>query len=123
MMANVYSAIDSISTKARMSANWMPGRAPGLRARPSQAAAVALDCAYPHAAEAMAMAKPEVMATHLAFEIAPPAGPWANAGTLNSKAAKAINNSVTVRFTFSPNGLPPESTAGPMKFRQLVVSR
>src|SRR2546427_6919785 len=45
IMANVYSAIDSISTSARMSRNWIPGRAPGLRPKPSHAAAVARACA------------------------------------------------------------------------------
>jgi len=43
MIAKVYSAIDSINTSAKIRANWMPGRAPGLRAKPSQAATVAFD--------------------------------------------------------------------------------
>src|SRR5207253_5985447 len=73
IMANVYSAIDSISTKARMSRNWIPGRAPGLRPKPSHAAAVALACAYPQPADAIAMANPEVMAIHLMVSgVAPP---------------------------------------------------
>src|SRR5271167_301129 len=108
MMAKVYNAIDSINTNARMSANWIAGRAPGLRARPSQAAAVALDWAYPQPAEAMAIAKPEVMATQLVADPAPPAGPCANAGTANSRAAKPIKNSMTLRFTSPPHGLSPE---------------
>src|SRR6516165_1285944 len=108
MMANVYSAIDSIKTSARMRANWMAGRAPGLRARPSQAAAVALDCAYPQPAEAIAIAKPEVMATQLVVEPAPPAGPWPNAGTANSRVAKPIRNSMILCFTSPPHGLSPE---------------
>ena len=41
MMANVYSAIDSISTSASRSANRIGAAAPGLRARPSQAEDVA----------------------------------------------------------------------------------
>ena len=40
-MANVYSAIDSISTSARTSAKRIAAAAPGLRARPSQAEDVA----------------------------------------------------------------------------------
>ncbi len=44
-IANVYSAMDSISTSAKINANRIAAAAPGLRARPSQAAAVALACA------------------------------------------------------------------------------
>jgi hypothetical protein len=35
-----------------------------LRAKPSQAAEIALPCANPHMEEAMAMAKPAVMTFH-----------------------------------------------------------
>jgi len=65
-MAKTYSASDSISTRARMSENRIAGAAPGLRARPSQAAEQALAWAMPQKAEAIAIAKPEVMAIHIA---------------------------------------------------------
>jgi len=44
-IANVYSAMDSISTSAKINAKRIAAAAPGLRANPSQAAAVALACA------------------------------------------------------------------------------
>ena len=54
-----------MNTKPKMRANWMCGRAPGLRARPSHAAAATFDCENPQTAAAIAIAKPEVMATQL----------------------------------------------------------
>jgi hypothetical protein len=42
IVANVYSAMDSISTSAKIRANRIAAVAPGFRAMPSQAAAVAL---------------------------------------------------------------------------------
>src|SRR5512142_2084316 len=100
MITRVYSANDSISARPRISDNWMPGRAAGLRARPSAAAAVALACPRPHTAEAMAIAKPEVIATQLV-----PAGaaPWAKTGTARHMKASAMKTRLRVlRIGVSP---------------------
>src|SRR5512140_1926884 len=71
----------------------MPGRAPGLRASDSVAEAVALACPSPQRPEAIAMAKPEVMATQLV----PEAGsPWANTGTATHMKARAMNTKLIV---------------------------
>jgi hypothetical protein len=66
----------------------MPGRAAGLRANPSAAAAVALACARPHTAEAIAMENPAEIAT----QFTPPAGaaPWAKTGMAKNKKANAM---------------------------------
>src|SRR5437588_4731215 len=78
-----------------MRASWMPGRAEGLRARPSAAAAVALACAIPQTAEAIAMAKPEVMATQLTVEAWPAC---ANAGTARHSADGIMNTLLSLRI-------------------------
>src|SRR5579871_2448731 len=61
MITNVYNASDSISAKPRIRAKRIASLAPGLRAMPSQAAAVALACANPQTAEAIAMENPAAM--------------------------------------------------------------
>src|SRR5581483_2843858 len=77
IITSVYRASDSISTRPSSSANRIAAAAPGFRAMPSAAAATALACARPHTAEAMAIEKPEVIATQF---VPPPAGPCANIG-------------------------------------------
>src|SRR5512146_2207985 len=72
----------------------MPGRAAGLRARPSAAAAVAFAWPRPQTAEAIAIAKPEVMATQLVAEAAAP--PWAKTGTAKHIMAIAIKTKLSV---------------------------
>src|SRR5438067_11628926 len=119
--------MDSISTSARIRANWIPGRAPGFRARPSQAAAVALDCAKPHTAEAMAMANPEVIQIHLfVSEPPPPAGVCAKAGAAKNRPTTAPANHRILRFIPFLLEVPPAlSGRGETvwNFRQEVVSR
>src|ERR1700739_2478272 len=80
-----------------MRAKRIPAAAPGLRASPSHADEVARACAMPQNAEAIAMAKPDVMATQLVGSAAPGAPPWANAaGARNATASKA--NKITENF-------------------------
>src|SRR3954464_1822362 len=71
MITRVYNARDSMSTSPSSKANRMAADAPGLRAMASAEAATALACARPQRPEAMAMAKPDVMATHLLTSSAP----------------------------------------------------
>src|SRR6516225_8182940 len=73
----------------------MPGRAAGLRASPSAAAAVALAWARPQTAEAIAMANPEVMATQLTVDTSPP---WANAGIARHRADRVMNRQLSLRI-------------------------
>src|SRR5688572_7567981 len=74
-----------------MSAVRIAAAAPGLRAMLSTAEAVALPCAMPHAPDAMAIAKPEVMATQLAVPMPPPAS-CANAGGAPANITIPANN-------------------------------
>ena len=69
-MANVYSAIDSISTRPRINAKRMAASAPGFRAKPSQAWAVAIPCPIAPPAEAIAIEKPAAIATQLVADSA-----------------------------------------------------
>jgi hypothetical protein len=59
-----------------------------LRAKPSAAAAVALACANPQTADAIAIENPAVIATQLVGSAAPP---WANAGIAKHIADSAMN--------------------------------
>jgi hypothetical protein len=59
-----------------------------LRAKPSAAAAVAFACANPQTADAIAMEKPEVIATQFVPE---PAPPCAKAGTANDRTERVMN--------------------------------
>src|ERR1700704_6535170 len=78
----------------------MPGRAAGFRAKPSAAAAVALACASPQTADAIAMENPAVMATQLV----PPAisPPCANMGTAKLRNDIAINILLSSFIVSSP---------------------
>jgi hypothetical protein len=104
MMAKVYSAIDSISTSARMSAKRIAAVAPGLRARPSAEAAVAFAWAKPQPADAMAMLNPAEIATQFTTpgaEVGAAPCP-ANAAGPNSKTANAASaNQITFLIVFS----------------------
>src|SRR5260370_37265095 len=86
---------ETIRGRPKISASWMPGRAAGLRARPSAAAAVALACAMPQPADAIAMEKPAVIATQL---VTPASPPCANAGTAKQNADKIRNREVNLRM-------------------------
>ena len=90
-MAKVYSAIDSIRTKAKISMFVIAPAAPGLRAMPSEAAVEALACAIAQAAEAMAIAKPEVMATHCVGSAVAAPDVWANAPGATKQIARIIS--------------------------------
>src|SRR5215831_8416960 len=72
----------------------MPGRAPGLRASDSVAEAVALPCPSAHRPDAMAIAKPEVIATQLVPAAASP--PWANTGMAKHMKAITMNTMLSV---------------------------
>src|SRR5688572_12040827 len=61
-------ARDSISARPSSSAKRIAGAAPGLRARPSHAADMAFPCARPQTDDAIAIAKPDVIATQLTLE-------------------------------------------------------
>src|SRR5271154_526513 len=86
----------------------MPGRAAGLRARLSAAAAVALPCAKAQMPDAKAMENPAAMATQLTPLSAPPC---AKAGTANESTDSTINNLLSLLIGVSPR----------MKYRQWVV--
>src|ERR1700737_4821904 len=73
----------------------MPGRAAGFRASDSVAEAVAFACPSPQTAEAMAMAKPEVIATQLVPPVVPP---WAYRGAARNIAVSAINRELNFRI-------------------------
>src|SRR5947209_13625990 len=75
----------------------MPGRAAGLRAMASAAAAVAFPWARPQTAEAMAMEKPPAMATQLTAELPPPC---ANAGMAKHRADSTINSLLRLPIVF-----------------------
>src|SRR5258706_3508074 len=85
----------------------MPGRAAGLRAKDSVAAATALPCARPHTAEAIAMENPAVMAIQW---VSPPASPCAKAGMAKHRADRVMNKYFKVRmvcfssYQFSASG-------------------
>src|SRR5690349_19545404 len=70
--------------------------APGFLAMPSTAEAVALPCARPQKAEAIAIANPEVITTHAWSDMPPPPPPWANAGVAAATMI-AVHNT---RFSF-----------------------
>src|SRR5713226_9500730 len=72
----------------------MPGRAAGLRAKDSVAAATALPCARPHTAEAIAMENPAVMAIQL-VSLAPPC---AKAGMAKHRVDRVMNRYFKVRM-------------------------
>src|SRR5579863_2551399 len=95
MIARVYSASDSISTRPRISANWIPGRAAGLRASDSVAEATAFPWASPHTADAIAIENPAVIATQLASLIPPPC---AKAGIAKQRADRAMKIRLSVRI-------------------------
>jgi hypothetical protein len=85
----------------------MPGRAAGLRARPSAAAAVAFACANPQTADAIAMENPAVIATQLVPPVAAP--PCANTGTAKATNDNAINTLLnSFILFFSLHELPQE---------------
>src|SRR5512142_3320689 len=69
----------------------MPGRAAGLRASASAEAAVAFACPRPQTALAMAIAKPEVIATQL--------GPAAAAGSPCASTGTAKHITASIRKT------------------------
>src|SRR2546425_8593656 len=70
----------------------MAAEAPGLRAMPSAAAATALAWARPQSPEAIAMAKPDVMATHLLTSSAPLISA-PNIGLAHASSASRTKNS------------------------------
>src|SRR5580700_6159243 len=76
----------------------MPGRAAGLRAKPSAAAAVALPCARAQMPEANAMENPAAIATQLTPLEA--ASPCAKAGTANESTESTINNLLNLLIVF-----------------------
>src|ERR1700704_223269 len=79
----------------------MPGRAAGLRAKASAAAAVAFPWASPQMADAMAMENPAAIATQFtAFA----ASPWANAGTAKHNPDITMNKLLNLRIGVSPRG-------------------
>src|SRR3989338_3197238 len=82
----------------------MAGAAPGLRARPSQAAALAAAwaCAGPKKAEAMAMEKPEAITIHMAtWSGGFWSAAWAAAGAANTNKTRASPARVASRFMVS----------------------
>src|ERR1700680_4219329 len=76
----------------------MPGRAAGLRAKPSAAAAVALPCARAQMPEANAMENPAAIATQLTPPAASP--PCANTGTAKHSNDNTINRLLNLRIVF-----------------------
>src|SRR5258708_9179183 len=86
----------------------MPGRAAGLRARLSAAAAVALPCARAQMPEANAMENPAAIATQLT---ALAGSPCAKAGTANESTESTMNNLLSLLICVAPR----------MKYRQWVV--
>src|SRR5580693_1933139 len=77
----------------------MPGRAAGLRAKPSAAAAVALPCARAQMSEANAMENPAAIAT----QFTPPAAaspPCANTGTAKHNSDRTMNRLLSLRIVF-----------------------
>src|SRR5574337_850312 len=74
----------------------MPARAAGLRPRASQAAEAVRPWPCAASPEAMAMAKPEVMAIQLGEEagVAPP--PCASAGIANIEQINSRNSNITI---------------------------
>src|SRR5437660_6986186 len=77
----------------------MPGRAAGFRASDSVAAAVAFACPSPQIAEAMAMANPAVIATHL-LSLADSA--WAYKGVASNIPDSAMNSVRNFCIVFLP---------------------
>src|SRR5579864_3480719 len=77
----------------------MPGRAAGLRAKPSAAAAVALPCASAQMPEANAMENPAAIATQLT-PLAAASPPCANTGTAKHKSDSAMNRLLNLRIMF-----------------------
>src|SRR5207249_1063994 len=92
IMTRVYNARDSISTSPSSKANRIAADAPGLRAMASAEEATALACASPQRPEAMAMAKPDVMATHLLTSSAPLISA-PNIGLAHASSASRTKNS------------------------------
>src|SRR6202521_3791136 len=76
----------------------MPGRAAGLRAKPSAAAAVALPCARAQIPEANAMENPAAIATQLTPPAASP--PCAKAGTAKHNSDSTMNRLLSLRIVF-----------------------
>src|SRR5580704_9357121 len=76
----------------------MPGRAAGLRAKPSAAAAVALPCARAQMPEAKAMENPAAIATQLTPPAASP--PCANTGTAKHNNDSTMNRLLNLRIVF-----------------------
>src|SRR3984957_8641136 len=76
----------------------MPGRAAGLRAKPSAAAAVALPCARAQMPEANAMENPAAIATQLTPPAASP--PCANTGTAKHNSDSTMNRLLNLRIVF-----------------------
>src|ERR1700722_15727700 len=81
-----------------MSANWMPGRAAGLRARDSVAAATALPWAKPQTAEAIAIENPAVMAIQCVSPV--PAPTCAKAGMAKHRADNVMNRRLNLRIFY-----------------------
>src|SRR5512143_2130744 len=96
MMTRVYSASDSISTKPRINAKRMAAVAPGLRAMASAAPATAFACPRPQRPLAMAMEKPEEMATQLVAGAGVPPWVWAKIGMAKHRIASARKNVLRV---------------------------
>src|SRR3954452_5280416 len=65
MMTRVKSERDSMNARPRTSSSWMPARAPGLRARASQAEAVARPWPRPQRPAAIAIPTPAPIGTML----------------------------------------------------------
>src|ERR1700722_12254291 len=76
----------------------MPGRAAGLRASPSAAAAVALPCARAQIPEANAIENPAAIATQLTDPLDAP--PCAKGGTADDSADSTMNSLLNVRIVF-----------------------
>src|SRR5205823_14601375 len=105
MMANVYRARDSIRISPSSRANRIAAEAPGLRAIASAEEATALACARPHSPEAIAMEKPDVMATHFLTSSAPDV--WAKIGLAKTNSASSRNSFVFIVMLLlydSPSG-------------------
>jgi len=103
MMNSVYRAIDSIRTSAKINMFRIAPLAPGFRAIPSNAEAEDLAWAMPQKADAMAMAKPEVIATQLAGDTGAGTSAANTDGARRTRAStvKTITENFLMRFLLS----------------------
>src|ERR1035438_986721 len=96
-------------------ANWMALAAPGLRAMPSTALAIALPCARPQRLDAMAIEKPALIGTQWPCAVGLP-GVCANSPVLANRMIASTNSVLfVIRFSFDESlqeVVPGHRTAG-----------